>query len=535
MSVLPIFLNAGDGSFFYTNFYTSTRNIELASNFEGNGLERKLVLISVIVILFASLFGVAFRVERVQASGTIYIRADGSIDPSSANIMSVDNVTYIFTGNNYDEIVVERDNIVVDGAGYTLQGTGSGYGITLSGRSNVTLRNIQINAFDIGVYIYSSFSNTVSGNNITNNRAGIFLVWSSNSNIVSANMFVDDGLAVSESYSNVVVDNFVNGKPLVYLEGVSNVVVEDAGQVILVNCNRIRVENLNLSNTTMGVQLLGTNNTTIAGNNITNNCYGITLSRSSNNSIVGNDIRNNSWAGIGLSYGSSDNRFYHNNFINNTRQVDMVTAEYADLWDDGYPSGGNYWSDYNGTDVFNGEQQNETGSDGIGDTAYVIDVNNIDSYPLMGPISFFNVGTWGNITYHIHVVSNSTFSDFYFSPDEGPFAQFWVAGQNETRASGFCRVTIPKDVLWVEDGWTVYYGSVNLSYTVISDEECTYLHFVYQNPYIGVKTAVNIYGTHVIPEFPSLIILPLFIFASLMVVLLYKRKRVKVLQNLLRF
>ena len=54
-------------------------------------------------------------------------------------------------------------------------------------------------------------------------------------------------------------------------------------------------------------------------------------------------------------------------------------------WDDGYPSGGNYWSDYNGTDFYSGTNQNVTGSDGIGDTSYIIDVNNVDRYPLMSP------------------------------------------------------------------------------------------------------------------------------------------------------
>jgi hypothetical protein len=63
----------------------------------------------------------------------------------------------------------------------------------------------------------------------------------------------------------------------------------------------------------------------------------------------------------------------------------QVVAEYANFWDDGYPSGGNYWSDYSGVDKFSGPYQNKTGSDGIGDAPYSIDQNNVDRYPLMSP------------------------------------------------------------------------------------------------------------------------------------------------------
>jgi hypothetical protein len=56
-------------------------------------------------------------------------------------------------------------------------------------------------------------------------------------------------------------------------------------------------------------------------------------------------------------------------------------------WDNGYASGGNYWSDYCGVDIYTGPYQNVAGSDGIGDTPYIIDANNIDHYPLMNPYS----------------------------------------------------------------------------------------------------------------------------------------------------
>ena len=85
---------------------------------------------------------------------------------------------------------------------------------------------------------------------------------------------------------------------------------------------------------------------------------------------------------VGASLGDSGNMIFHNSFANNT--ADQVgTAGSANIWDDGYPSGGNHWSNYNGTDFYSGPYQNETGSDGIGDTPYVMDANNLDNYPLM--------------------------------------------------------------------------------------------------------------------------------------------------------
>jgi parallel beta-helix repeat protein len=128
--------------------------------------------------------------------------------------------------------------------------------------------------------------------------------------------------------------------------------------------------------------LAGRSNVTIKNMKITAFYYGIVLDYSSNNSVSGNNITNNS-AGIYLH--SSNNTIYHNNFINNTSQV--YSSGSTSVWDDGYPSGGNYWSDYAGVDSYSGPYQDQAGSDGIGDTPYVIDGNNRDNYPLMKPWS----------------------------------------------------------------------------------------------------------------------------------------------------
>jgi parallel beta-helix repeat protein len=458
--------------------------------------------------ILVAVFGVVLNVPSASGqSGTIYIRADGSIDPPDAPISTVDNVTYTFTGNItsvYDGIVVERSSIIIDGNGYTLQGSGySGTGIDLSS-SNVTVKSANIKHFYQGIIISSnntrilnnklidnclydiglsgSSNNTLSENNMTNARlvreywAGIRLYSSSNNSILG-NTFVNGGLHVEESYGNLVKDNLVNGKPLVYLEGMSNQIVDNAGQVILINCDNISVQNLDLSNTIAGLQLWGTNSSKITNNNVTNNGFGMRLyPSSSNNSIIennvinnygygisllyssnsniisqnnivnngeqgislyvssgntisGNNITGNMWVGIDLYmssnnnvslnhvadngdgielYGgssnnniylnnventkrhgirlfSSNNVFYHNNFINNTQDVYIEPLDHANSWDDGYPSGGNYWSDYIGADEFSGSNQDQPGSDGIGDTPYVIDEDNQDRYPFMNP------------------------------------------------------------------------------------------------------------------------------------------------------
>jgi parallel beta-helix repeat protein len=284
------------------------------------------------------------------------------------NIVSNNNFAVLFThsSNNtlsYNHITASYNQGVrlYNSSGNMLMGNNMSnnlYGISLGDSSNNNISGNNITNNDYGIDLSQSSNNTISGNNITNNSYGIDL-WYSSHNSISGNLFINDDLFVYYSYGNLVWNNTVNGKPLIYLEDASDNTVGDAGQVVLLNCNRIVVENLNLSNTTVGVQLWNTNNSIIAHNNIANNRYGIYLYRSSNNAI------------------------YHNNFIDNTYQVSSEDS--VNAWDNGYPSGGNYWSDYTGVDVKSGPHQDLPGSDGIGDTPYRIDKKNKDYYPLMSP------------------------------------------------------------------------------------------------------------------------------------------------------
>jgi hypothetical protein len=63
--------------------------------------------------------------------------------------------------------------------------------------------------------------------------------------------------------------------------------------------------------------------------------------------------------------------------------VHIDIPSYANVWDDGYPSGGNHWSDHNPQDE---------DKDKVGDVPYVIDENNTDRYPLIYPYEFYQPG-----------------------------------------------------------------------------------------------------------------------------------------------
>ena len=233
-----------------------------------------------------------------------------------------------------------------------------------------------------GIFLSDSSNNKISGNKFLNKFGGLELGGSSN-NAISNNIFSNVGLVVRNSDSNIVSNNVVNSKPLVYLENASDVTVDRAGQVILVNCNNITVQNQNLSNTDVGVELWKAANCTISGNKISNTGgNGIFIYESSNNKISRNNISNSDGDGISLCR-SSNNKIYLNNFINNGDNV--YSSDSTNIWNS--PSKitytyngknyenylGNYWDDYTGSDL---------DRDGIGDTAYSINSDK-DNYPLM--------------------------------------------------------------------------------------------------------------------------------------------------------
>jgi len=376
-------------------------------------VKRELVSGMFFVLLLTSMLTAGFNTQPVKASGTIYIRADGSVDPSTAPIHRDGNI-YTFTDHIYDSIVIQRDNIILDGNDYSLMPQLGLFGIDVSYRNNVTIKKVRIAE-------------------------------------------VHEGFTLNHSTNCVLMENYV----------------------------------LSFS---ISIRIIDSHSNKISNNNLT------------------------SWEICIALFNSSNNVIYHNNI--GPAPVPILSEYSENTWDDGYPSGGNYWSNYDGTDLYSGAYQNESGRDGIGDAAYTIDVNNTDRYPLMAPFNTFYAGTWNEVIYYVDVISNSSVTDFHFNPDEGPLLRFNVTGEDAT--AGFCRVTIPKDLLWVDDGWIITVDDQLITdYKTIPDEHHTYIYFNYNHT---TKT-VTIQGTNVIPEFPSTTILLMLMLTTLIATVLLKKKR----------
>ncbi len=382
------------------------------------------------LFLVIALFGfliLVFKVHRVEAQPqTIFIRDNGDVEPSWVPIQRNGDI-YTFTGDievdgDATAIIVERDNMTLDGAGYRLSRSlqvAHAYGINLTGRSNVTIRNIEVMTFWDGIVLWNSHNNTIQGNNVTANTGFGIALWNySNYNTISGNNVAAnsaDGIGLDLSSYNTIHNNTVTGH---YQDGIVLDAYSDHNQISqneVVN-NGFGIELYDSANNTLsqnnitgngnhGVMLYYSSYNNVSENNAADNgLEGILLSFSHFNLIEGNHLANNSdgftvgWGSvnntiytnaiIGNEYGiqvisASNNTFCHNNLVNNTHQV--TSTDSINKWDCGYPSGGNIWSDY-------GERYpdaTELDGSGIWDTPYLIDENNQDNYPIIPELLSF--------------------------------------------------------------------------------------------------------------------------------------------------
>ena len=180
-------------------------------------VKKNVASLAIFTLLLLGMVSFAFDIKPAKSewTGTVYIRADGSIDPPNAPIITYDKVTYTLIGDitsTGNGIVVQRDNVVIDGAGYDINGAGGGTGVDLSDRKSVVVKNLTIAKFAYGVYLgyWGAKGNLITLNKIVDNEYGIYTDYFSDNNIIVGNLFANNEYGIDiHTDHNVIFDNHI--------------------------------------------------------------------------------------------------------------------------------------------------------------------------------------------------------------------------------------------------------------------------------------------------------------------------------------
>jgi len=300
-----------------------------------------------------------------------------------------------------------------------------------------TIRNsgdsIQVGNPDAGIYVDSYYINILD-NDIINNRYGIFIQSGRSHMLISNNSITNnrgDGILLwggsqrATISNNIIANNDRDGaygRGGIWIESSNNVISGNIisnnsgwGNILLGACYGNSIIGNNIERDYKGIYIYSScHDNTISYNWFHNDGIGIYIKLDNEaNHILCNNFTNNSVGICFDKYSSANNTIFHNNFIDNGGNA---LDPYSNIWDDGYPSGGNYWDDYTGLD---------TNGDRIGNTAYSISGGtNKDHYPLIfpyGPPSAYFVYTIINRT----VLFNASYSYDY---DDNITSYLWDFG-----------------------------------------------------------------------------------------------------------
>jgi len=324
---------------------------------------------------------------------------------------------YFLTGDirseSYPCINITTSNVIFDGNGHTLEGSGFGRGISVYNSStmlsNVTIKNIEIEDWDEGIYFSNVRDSTVENTETySNDYSGIYL--DTSNNIILSNNTADYnryGIELHDSWYNTIVNNTVyeNDDDGIYLENSDNNSIQgttvydngDMGIYLKTGSDNNTISNNQIYDTRpysnhyvhqgYGLYLAASTNNIITDNTVYNQeQYGIALKFAHNNSVTHNTVYNNKWQGICLLY--SNNTLIYNNLFNNTDNIYIKDS--TNTWNitktpgtnilGGIYFGGNAWLKPDGSGFC--QTCRDDNNDGICDAAHKLDNYNVDYLPL---------------------------------------------------------------------------------------------------------------------------------------------------------
>jgi len=238
--------------------------------------------------------------------------------------------------------------------------------------SQVTISNLDDSwgggSVAIGVHLATVRNTRVEYSRLVAPGTPISFDHSQGISLVSNDVRGSNGVSGSSSAGVLVSDNAFNWCLALHMEMFRNV----------------QVLRSTFENDADGLQLMSVVNATIRGNSFgpgPTDYYGgggFTSISSRDLIVMDNEFRH---IHFGAQLQGSANVSVFHNIFDRILYPAFDDRGVENRWDGGYPSGGNYWSDYNGTDLRNGPGQDQMGNDGIGDKPYVIDGDSRDRYP----------------------------------------------------------------------------------------------------------------------------------------------------------
>jgi len=413
-------------------------------------MKNKVVLLLISILLLTS-FSSAFPIETIKISRNyLYVGGGGpgnysTIQSAIEDANSGDTI-YVYIGIYIENVIITKNDIRLIGENKNstiIDGGGNGDVIYISGDqitfSGFTVQNSGSICYNAGIHANSDY------------------------NIISDNIITDNsmiGLWIDKCKENVVSNNIID------TSGLDGVWVDNSRYNTIQN-------NLITKNSDDGIVVKDSTDNTILENTISFNDNGTSIFYpSDDNDIIKNIFRSNNEDGIYVN--ATNNDIYHNSFIHNNENAQ---DKGGNNWDNGYPSGGNYWTDYTGNDAYHGINQDLPGHDRIGDIPYEIPCEHgTDYYPLIYQDSWFNEGpinltldgqTYGNAGdeyYYVTSADDPDMDPIYYKFDWGddsytewfgPYISGTDASESHTWSVGVYDIRVKaKDTREMETDWS---------------------------------------------------------------------------------
>ena len=180
-----------------------------------------LAIILILVLVFSAVIVTLFIRLTTQTNSAVTIRPDGSIEGTSQIQRQGD--TYTLTGNLSCGIHVQRSDIVIDGAGYAINGGGEGIGIDLSNHvpvdssraqiKNVTVKNLKLINWGFAIEFVPSVNDTFIGNYVANCYGGFNIWWTANHTLMHntiENCLIGITISFGGSGNVITENNIIN-------------------------------------------------------------------------------------------------------------------------------------------------------------------------------------------------------------------------------------------------------------------------------------------------------------------------------------